>query len=427
MSDISYSEHDYLEHFNTFITHLKTIYPNESTMEILNEITNYSDTIKLTNGKLFASLFDDELFDLFVKSKIKVFSHKNQNTQNISESLFGSTFCLKNLLNNQPDDVKKIIWFNLHTLVLITYSLESKLMNNNRINTLLLVLNPKKSDTTSSGKTLNDMFGVEVNDETTTMMDDIMKSFENVLSGANGTNPMLGIMEVSQQISVKYASKINDGSIEMDKIMKSIFNKMPGMEKMMEKMMSATNGSGGTEGMGGLMSGLMGGLGGGNKKPKEKVIIDENFSTADVEVGKIQEDKNNFKIGSALKMADSIGILPGGKSKSNSDNELSGLSGLMSGGGLAGLMGSLGGTGDGANSLEGLEGLMKGIDMESLMGSDGLESLNSLMGGAGFEDLMKGVMSGLNGDAPNNLMKAPTSEEMEKLQKDMDLFLQTKH
>ena len=90
-------------------------------------------------------------------------------------------------------------------------------------------------------------------------------------------------------------------------------------------------------------------------------------------------------------------------------------------------MGSLGGTGDGANSLEGLEGLMKGIDMESLMGSDGLESLNSLMGGAGFEDLMKGVMSGLNGDAPSNLMKAPTEEEMEKLQKDMDLFLQTKH
>jgi hypothetical protein len=407
MSDILYSEHDYLETFNNFITQLKTIYPNESTIEILNELMNKEDTIKINNGKLFASLFDDDTFDLFIKSKIKVFSHKNQNTLNISESLFGSNFCLKNLLNNQSDDVKKIIWFNLHTLVMITYSLESTVANKNRISLLSMVLNPTNpTNPTKSGK-LNDVFGVEVNDETTLMMDDIMKSFENVLSGANGTNPMLGIMEVSQQISVKYASKINDGSIEMDKIMKSIFSKMPGMEKMMEKMMSGVNG--GSDGMSGLMSGLMGGLGGANQKPKEKVIIDENFSTADVEVGKIQEEKQTMKLGSVLKMADSLGFIPNGSTPTpptveNLDNGLSGL------GGLAGLMG-----GDGA----GLESLMGGLDMESLMGPNGLESLNSLMGGSGFEDLMKGVMNGLNGDTKSNI-------DITKLQKDMDSFLQTK-
>ena len=420
MSGISYSEHDYLETFNNFITHLKTIYPNESTLEKLNEIMNYDDTIKINNGKLLASLFDDDVFDLFVKSKIKVFSHKNQNNQNISESLFGSNFCLKNLLNNQPDDVKKLIWFNLHTLVLITYSLESELANKTRIDLLFNVLNP--TNQTKSDKKINDVFGVEVNDETTFMMDDIMKSFEKVLSGANGANPMMGIMEVSQQISVKYASKINDGSIEMDKIMKSIFSKMPGMEKMMEKMMSATNG--GTEGMSGLMSGLMGGLGGGSSKPKEKVIIDENFSTADVEVGTIKEDKNglsNIKLGSVLKMADSMGFIPSASASASAttDSPLSGLADLM-GGNSAGLADLMGGNG------AGLESLMGGIDMEKLMGPNGLESLNSLMGGSGFEDLMKNVMSGLNGGpADNKLMKAPSNEDMAKLQKDMDAFLQT--
>ena len=420
MSGISYSEHDYLETFNNFITHLKTIYPNESTLEKLNEIMNYDNTIKINNGKLLASLFDDDAFDLFVKSKIKVFSHKNQNNQNISESLFGSNFCLKNLLNNQPDDVKKLIWFNLHTLVLITYSLESELANKTRIDLLFNVLNP--TNQTKSDKKINDVFGVEVNDETTFMMDDIMKSFEKVLSGANGANPMMGIMEVSQQISVKYASKINDGSIEMDKIMKSIFSKMPGMEKMMEKMMSATNG--GTEGMSGLMSGLMGGLSGGSSKPKEKVIIDENFSTADVEVGKIKEDKNglsNIKLGSVLKMADSMGFIPSASASATAttDSPLSGLADLM-GGNSAGLADLMGGNG------AGLESLMGGIDMEKLMGPNGLESLNSLMGGSGFEDLMKNVMSGLNGGpADNKLMKAPSNEDMAKLQKDMDAFLQT--
>jgi hypothetical protein len=48
---------------------------------------------------LFSSLIGDEFFDLLIDSKIKLFSHKNPTTEEISESLFGKELCLKNILN----------------------------------------------------------------------------------------------------------------------------------------------------------------------------------------------------------------------------------------------------------------------------------------------------------------------------------------
>jgi hypothetical protein len=55
------------------------------------------------------------------------------------------------------------------------------------------------------------------------MIDDIVESFEKVLTGQSSGNPLSGIMEISQKISVKYADKINKGDIELDKLMDEIF------------------------------------------------------------------------------------------------------------------------------------------------------------------------------------------------------------
>jgi hypothetical protein len=76
--------------------------------------------------------------------------------------------------------------------------------------------------------------------------------------------------------------------------MQSILKKMPGMENMMP-------------GMEKMMSGLM------DKKEKknEKVIMDENFSTALVEAPEIKDDKTKFVIGDALKAANNLGVLGG--------------------------------------------------------------------------------------------------------------------
>mgnify|MGYP003343820972 CR=1 FL=1 len=54
---------------------------------------------------------------------------------------------------------------------------------------------------------------------------------------------------------------------------------------------------------------------------EEKVIIDENFSTANVELGKVEESSGGMKIGSMLKMADGLGVLPGKKGKTKNRSQ----------------------------------------------------------------------------------------------------------
>lgn len=298
----------YLKHYDDFTTQLKVIFPDH--INILDNILGYSEEIKVSNGLKFYDSITTEYFDSFLKAKVKVLSHKNPETQKISESLFGAEFCLKNLINNQPEEVKKIIWINLHTLYMI---LELLKPDNQRDQERIKLLNsviykerglgdPSNSQTTDSNfnapetkKKLQEMLGVDVNQQTSDMINDIVGSFEKILTSNTG-NPLTGIMEVSQLISVKYADKITNGEIELDKLMQSISSKVPGMEQM--------------------MSGLMKG---GKAKPKseDKVIIDENFSTAQVQVGP-KEEESSFNIGSMLKMADQFGVLPGGKSNTES-------------------------------------------------------------------------------------------------------------
>ena len=343
----------YLQHFNNFVQQLKVIFPSDDTINILSTIESYSDEVKIARGQLFCSSIRDENFDLFLKGKIKVFSHKSEDTQTISESLFGTDFCLKNLLNNQPDEVKKIIWINLHTLCMISELLKSdELHDQEKVSMLNKVISKEKGldnvDETISGsknlgsensgsensgpetnKKLQEMLGVDVNKETSFMIEDIVGSFEKILTNQSNANPLAGIMEISQKISVKYADKINKGEIELDKLMQAISKKVPGMEQMMGGMMGGSMGGssdGSMGGMGEMIGGLMGGLMGGKSKPKEKILIDENFSTANINVGmnKESESKSNMNIASILKMADQMGVIPGGKhtfGNSNGDDD----------------------------------------------------------------------------------------------------------
>ena len=320
----------YLKHHNNFIEQLKIIFPLEDTINLLNTIKQASDESKITQAQLFSSSISGDNLDMFVKNKIKVFSHKNHDTQIISESLFGPDFCIKNLLNNQPEEVKKVIWNNLHTLCMIGELLRSeelidkkkiKLLNQTIYKTRELPQTndiPKETSNSSDNSEtdvkhkLEDMLGVKVNDETNSMIDDIVKSFEKVLTNQSSENPLSGIMEISQNISVKYADKINNGEIELDKLMESITKKVPGMDQM--------------------MAGMMGGSGTSSNKavPKEKIIIDENFSTANVEVGlNKEEESKSFDIGGMLKMADTFGVIPGGKSCDGNIPEIPGIGKVM--------------------------------------------------------------------------------------------------
>jgi len=313
----NFYESQYLQMFSHFIEQLKVIFPDEETTKFLCEIDSLSDQDKISRGQNLSLSIDDKNFDLFCYSKIKVFSHKSEKTLAISESLFGNNLYLKNILNNQPDEVKKIIWNNLHTLCFLSELLKPEnLQDNERIIKLTKLINTSeeseeeqeacnfKDDTR---KKLQEMLGVNVNNETTSMIDDIVGSFENVLTNQSGGNPLGGIMDISQKISVKYADKINNGEIELDKLMQAITSKVPGMDQM------------------------MGGMMGGSKdkaKTKEKVLIDENFSTASVEVGINKEpESKGMNVSGILKMADQIGVIPGGKQSSKE----SGMEDMMNG------------------------------------------------------------------------------------------------
>ena len=118
-------------------------------LNLLSEIESFSDQVKLTRCQVFSSTIRENNFELFLKSKIKVFSHKTEDTQAISESLFGEKLCLKNLLNNQPDDVKKIIWTNLHTLCMLCELLKpEELKDDERVMQLNRIIYKEKVSST---------------------------------------------------------------------------------------------------------------------------------------------------------------------------------------------------------------------------------------------------------------------------------------
>jgi len=136
----------------------------------------------------------------------------------------------------------------------------------------------------TSSNVKNDLFknvlNADVNNTTNNMLDDIIGSFQDVVS--NKGNPFESIMGITEMITSKYGSKIENGEVEIDKIL---------------------------GGMGGLLGkGIPGMAGMGGEKKEEPVIIDDNFSTADVDLGKEEEDKkaNPFNFAKLAPLADMV-------------------------------------------------------------------------------------------------------------------------
>jgi DNA-binding ferritin-like protein (Dps family) len=327
VDDVKHSDNaKYLNNFNEFVNQLKIIFINNDIQQILNDLLNLSDEDKINNGKTFIELLNDNFFDDFVKAKLKIFSHKSDDTLQLSESLFGSKLCIKYILNNQSEEIKKLIWTNLYNLYISCESLKPiEERDTVKIKSIMSLVNK----TNDVRKKIQDVLGTDINNHTTDMVNDIVSSFENIMSTNPGSNPLADIMGLSQKISIKYANKLNNGDIEIDKLLKCMTNKIPGMENMMsgeggDIMNNIMSSMGDNNGMlGGLMGNMMSG---NNEATKEKIIIDNNFSTSSVNVGATDENKKNINFGNILKMADQFGVLPGGKQtntaeKSNPINE----------------------------------------------------------------------------------------------------------
>jgi hypothetical protein len=313
--EIDFCVKNYLENYNLLIEQLTFLFKEDEFKEYIIVLNNESKDKKWLRGVRFQQQISNELFDTFIESKIKLFSHKDENTKNLSESLFGTELSLKKIFNNRDDNTKFILWAYLHLMVLMVELTHQK--NKDRIKKLSKLIEEnnhllekaknkavQQNNVKDPKSMLKQIFNVDVNDETNEMLNDIVKSFESSLSNEKG-NPLTGIFDISQKISSKYQEKINTGEIQLNKLMEGIQKNIPGMDDIMK------NG----------LDGIMGGK--EPTKPKETVIIDENFSTADVELGKQTETKKGFNIGKMLNMANSLGVL-GGDNIFSGNNPLGG-------------------------------------------------------------------------------------------------------
>ncbi len=251
-----------LSSYNQLLEELIKLYPDET--DNITSILIMEDDIKLQSIELFTEMLqDEELFELFRKRKIKVFSSKTEKTKSFSGSLFGSSLTLKNIFNNQLFEIKNVLWTYLQ-LIVITKLLENKEENKDKINILEEEIKnssqPKIEPDTPlprNDKNVINPLDLDVNQDTHNMINDIISNFENRLGQGNG-NPLESVMEITEMINNKYQDKINNGDIEIEKLLENVTGSVPGLDKMMAQM--------------------------GPSKPKETVIIDENFTTDDVKI-----------------------------------------------------------------------------------------------------------------------------------------------
>ena len=307
----------YLKEFNSFLDQLKQLFSeNDKTkeeFEIVSKIMNEDDENKIKRGNEFHSyLSEEEIFELFLNRKVGVFSSKNENTNKLSNSLLGEELPLKKLVNKQSDKTKEIIWNYLHTFYLLHESIleeeeqnieriESTLRKNKGSNEMMNKLN--KDDLLDPAvkerkeKFTNSLLDMDLNSSTTSMIDDIINSFESKVSKSKDANPMESIMEITDLIANKYSGKIESGEIKIEDLLKNMQSNLPGLENL----------------TGGLGLGNLANLGGETapKKEPEVTIIDENFSTDQVELGFEEEAKKpGFNMTDGLKMLNNLNSNP---------------------------------------------------------------------------------------------------------------------
>lgn len=297
----------YLIEFNSFLSQLSTLFDNnvntKSELETIKKIVNETDEEKLERGKLFHSCLDEnDCFELFLNKKVNSFSSKNEFTNNLSNSLLGEDLPLKKLVNKQSEKTKDIVWNYLHTFYLLNETLmkddEGNIRepNQDRVeNTLKKSANSselmrKISDNTeekSKESVANKLLDIELNPSTTSMIDDIINSFEDKVNSSPDQNPMESIMDITNLIANKYTDKIESGEIQLEDLLDNMKSKLPGLDKIASNF--------GLDGVG------------GQKKEKEVTIIDDNFSTDNVELGLEDGDKKGgLNLTNGLKMLNSM-------------------------------------------------------------------------------------------------------------------------
>ena len=284
--------------FESFVNEVEKIYSHDpTTLDFVNNVKKevledeeVNDRLVNFNNYINSS---EEVFKLFMKSKIKLFSSKLEETNKVSLSIFGSKLPLKIIFNNREKPLKNKFWRFLQLFyLLVEHSKDDDKAFDKRIGkvTKLLSINEKSDLKNADTKNLTDrvkqdILNVNVNETTNNMIEDIVSSFQTSLD-TNSENPFDCILDITQKISEKYSEKIDSGEIELDKMMTSITDTIPGIQNMVGNI---------------------------KEEPKEKVIIDDNFSTDNVELGnKDKTEKGGFNLSGMMSMMNKMNGSGGG-------------------------------------------------------------------------------------------------------------------
>ena len=281
-----------------------TIFENEIK---LNE--NLDDEEKISRGNIFNNLLkNDNMFNLFVNNKYKIFN--NENIPTLKSCLFGEVLQLDILLNNKNTKIKNIIWgylYHIYIAIELLKPKEDRLTDRiniliNRINNKTEIPNLKTEYNKHDIKdNIYNLIGDNLNTTTKEIVDDIINSFDDIIN--NDTTELIpNILNLGQKISDKYSNHIEKNNINLDELLQVIIDKIPGVSNLIPNLFKNSS-----------------------KEEEKQYIISDNFSTADIQVGDLEKSENNFKLGDILKLADSLGIIPN-KQETNitkNDKELS--------------------------------------------------------------------------------------------------------
>ena len=294
-----YYQKQYDEKYSEFVDQILKLYPdqNSDVYKCVKQINSLDQQQKRDCGLKFAELINKSTTNKnqLLNRKIKLFSSKVDENKKISYSLL-KFIPLKKLLNgNVTNQVKDIIWDYILLLYVFT-ELSSKDKGNidkNLIKQILHSVNDssKKNSESSTSETnvkkevvknkepesKQNILNLDCNKETNNMINDIVGMFQNNLENEdNDGNPFKNIVEVTKKITEQYQGKIENGDIDLDGLLKNIQGSMPNLPNLNLD---------------------------GKSEDEIKHIIDENFSTADVNVGEAKKDeKGGFDMSQMMGM-----------------------------------------------------------------------------------------------------------------------------
>ena len=100
---------------------------NKDIEKYITELNDTDDIIKITSGIKFNRELnkDENVKELFIKKKVKIFSSKSENTKEIATILFNN-LSLKKLLNKQKEEFTENIWVLIQAIFCFAEYIDKK-------------------------------------------------------------------------------------------------------------------------------------------------------------------------------------------------------------------------------------------------------------------------------------------------------------